>query len=129
DGGAGALDQLHVLPNTLAAVSRAIGQRQLEAREAELHVLLDVVAGAVGGDAVVDASAQQPPDRGVPNLAGEAPQRQIDAGDGVYRPALTRVRHGRAPHDVPQPLDVERIFAHSQLGEVVFGDHAAGRAV
>ena len=122
---AGALDQFDVLADSRPAVGGPVGKCQFQPLVAELHVLLDVVARAVAGDPRMDPAAQKPPNRRVQHLAGDVPQGDIDAGDRVDRNTLAAVRHRRAPHDVPQPLNVERILAHQQPGQVIFHDHAS----
>ena len=54
-----ALHQFDVLLHALAAVGRAVRNRQLQPLEAELDVLLDVVARAVGGNARLGLAAEQ----------------------------------------------------------------------
>ena len=117
-----------VLPHALASVRRAVRHRQLQALVAELDVLLDVVARAVGRNPVLRLAAEQFVDRHPERVADQVPQRQIDAADRVHRDAHAAVVHGGAPHDVPQPLDIERVFAEQQFRQVAFHHDAADRS-
>ena len=89
-------------------------------------MLLDVVAGAVGGDAVFGLAAEEFVDRGVEGFADDVPEGDIDAADGVHGDAHAAVAHGGAPHDVPEFFNVEGVFAEEEFYEVFFDDVIAG---
>ena len=127
NGLAGPFDQSDILPDALPAVRRAEGQRQLQALVAELDVLLDVVARAIAWNPRMDATAEEAPNRRVPLLPREVPERDIHAGDRVDHGALAPVRHRGAPLDVPQAFDVERVLAQQQPPQVVLDDDASRR--
>ena len=88
-------------------------------------MLLDVIAGAVGGNPRLGLAAEQFVNRHVQRLAGDVPQRQIHCADGIDHQAHLPVRDRRPIHDVPQPLDVQRILIHEELGQMLL-DHIPG---
>ena len=122
------LHQRDVFLHAFAAVRRAVRDGQLQLFVPELEVLLDVVARAVGHDARLSLAAEQLVDRHAKRIAGQVPQRQIHTADGVNDWSCAAVIHGRPPHNVPQPLDVERVLVHQQLGEMLLDNRAAGNA-
>ena len=74
---------------------------------------LVVAAGDVGRHTVPEA-AEQLVERQVGDLAADVPQADVDRGD---RPRHQAAPAGqlRAPHLVPQPLDVDRVLADQLL--------------
>ena len=76
----------------------------------------------------MDSASQQSPDGNIEDLACQVPECDVNAGDGIDSYALSTVGHRGAPHDVPQALDVERVLAHQQLGQVILDDHASAGA-
>jgi len=58
-----------------ATVGGAVGHGQLQAMVAELDVLLDVVAGAVGGNASFGLASQQFVDGHTQGVAHQVPER------------------------------------------------------
>ena len=89
-------------------------------------MLLDVVTGAVGGDAIFGLAAEEFVDRGVEGFADDVPEGDVDAADSVHGDAHAAVAHGGAPHHVPEFFDVEGVFAEEELYEVLFDDVIAG---
>ena len=95
-------------------------------RHGELHVLvaevdevLDVVARGIGGDAVPDLPAKQSVHRNAHRLPGDVPQGVVDGADGVEGQALAPVVEARAPHDVPEAFDLERVLAEEESFQVI----------
>ena len=88
-----------------------MGHGEFEAFEAEFEVLIDVVAGAVGGDTVFGLASDEAVDGGFEGFADDVPEGEVDARDGVGADAGAVVIHGGAPHGVPEALDVEGVFA------------------
>ena len=84
---------------------------ELQPLEAELDVLFKVISGAVGRDARLGLAAKQFVHRHAKRVTDEIPERQVDAADRVGGDTGAVVIHGRAPEDVPDALDIERIFA------------------
>ena len=111
---AGARHQLDILALAFLAADRAGRHRHLQPLVAEGDMLLDVVAGAIGGNARLGLAAQQPPHRLAQRLADNIPQRIVEAGNGVHGDAFLAIRFRDAPVDVPVALDVEGIAAHHQ---------------
>ena len=109
---AGALDERHVLAHAFAPVGGPIRDRQLQALVPKLDVLFDVVARAVCGQPGFGFAAEQLVDGHVEGLSHDVPQREIDGADRVDRHAHPPIRHRRAPHDVPETLDVQGIFLY-----------------
>ena len=114
--------------HAFATIGRAVGNGQLELLVAELDVLLDVVSRAVGRDPRLGFPAQELVDRHVQRFADQIPQGDVDTADGVDDHAFSPVVHRRAPQDVPDPFDVERVFVQQQFGQVLFYDEPAARA-
>src|SRR5580704_8428830 len=77
----------------------------------------------------VAAGAQELVDRHHGDLAGDVPQRDVDAANRVHDNAAPSVLPGAHEHLLPQPLDHQRVFANQQRLQILVdasrGDPAA----
>ena len=85
-----------------------------------------VIAGAVRRDALLRFTAEKFVDRLVEGFADDVPDCEVGAADGMHYRAHATVRHGAAPHLVPEQFDVEGIFVEQQFGEVLGDDESSG---
>src|SRR5260370_7519295 len=90
-----------------------------------LAVLVDAAAG-IGLDPVA-AGAEQAIDRQLGDLAGDVPQRDVDAADRLHDEAAPAVLPGAREHLLPEIFDQLRVLANEQRREVFF-DHRRGDA-
>src|SRR5215469_8048849 len=88
--------------------------------------LLVKTAAGIGLDAVA-ARSQQLVDRELRDLAGDVPQRDVDAADRVEDEAAPAVLPGPDEHALPQPFDHQRVLA-DERGFQVLLDHCGGDA-
>src|SRR5258705_5329867 len=75
---ASAFHQLNILLHPLPPVSRTVWDRQFQATKAELEVLLDIVAGAISGNARLGLSAEQLVDRHSQRVPNQIPKSEAD---------------------------------------------------
>ncbi|MGD1072751.1 MAG: hypothetical protein ABSB15_21735 [Bryobacteraceae bacterium] len=90
-------------------------------------MLVDIVSRAIGRNARFGFAADQLIHRSVQGFAHDVPKRQIHAADGVHADPGAVVAHAGAPENIPVPLDIEGIFPHQQLSEVLFDQRPAAR--
>ena len=79
----------------------------------------------VGADPIPDLPAEELMHRLAKRLALDVPQCLIDSGDRTHEDGTTAVE-ATAVHDRPQVLDVRRILADEQVGELINGGSNGG---
>ena len=121
------LHQIEILAHAFAPIRRAVRDGQLNPLEPEIQMLIDIVARAVGRDALFGFPADQLVHRHVERFAHNVPERQIHPADGVHADARPVVTHAGPPENIPIAFDVERIFPQQQLTEMLFHQRAAAR--
>ena len=87
--------------------------------EAAFDVLFDVIARAIGRNSWLGGTAEEFVNRKSGGLANEIPNRKIHSADGIHGDAHASVRHCGSPENVPNALNVEGIFVHDELGEML----------
>ena len=92
----------------------------------DAFALLVEAAAGVSLDPVA-AGAEQLVDRQLRDLAGDVPQRDVDAADRLHHDAAPAVLPGAREHLLPQPLDQQRVLADQQRLQG-FLDDGRGRA-
>src|SRR5271170_4342540 len=78
-------------------------------------------AARIGLDAIA-ARAEQTVDRQFRDLAGDVPQRDVDAADRVHDDAAPAELPGAGEHLLPQPFDQQRVRAKQHRPQLLF-DH------
>ena len=114
------------------------GGVHLHGGEARLHLLLGGSATSLGAvaadpgvhpDAVAHRAAEQLVHRGAAGLAGDVPQRLVDAGDGAGEDRAAAVEAALGEH-LPVVLDAQRVPADEEVGQFVDGGaHGVGAAL
>ncbi len=84
------------------------------AASAELPILT-ALAGRIDANLVARRAAEQPIDGHAPQLAGDVPQRHVDAGNRVHHEGAAALVALRAVERLPQVLDPRRILPVEQL--------------
>ncbi len=87
--------------------------------------LIEAAAG-IGLDTVA-AGAEQPVDRHPRDLAGDVPERNVDAAHRIHDDAAAAVLASAREHLLPQPFDQQRVLAEQHRPQLSF-DHVAGAA-
>src|SRR5260370_17446928 len=82
-----------------------------------LAVLVDAAAG-IGLDPVA-AGAEQAIHRQLGDLAGDVPQRDVDAADRLHDQAAPAVLPGAREHLLPEIFDQERVLADQQRRQIL----------
>ena len=91
-----------------------------------LALLVEPAAG-IGLDPVA-AGPEQLIDRHFRDLAGDVPQRDVDAADRVHDDAAPPVLPGAHEHLLPQPLDHQRVLADEQRLQILLDTGRGGAA-
>lgn len=122
------LDQIQIFPHPFASVRGTVRNREFHALVSEREVLLDVVSGAVSGNASLGFASDELVNGHAERVAHEVPQGQIHAADRAGPDPRAVVIHAGSPEGVPEPFDVEGIFPDQQLRKMLLHQRTAPRA-
>ena len=101
-----------------AARSIALG---LGGEVVDRFALLVEAAAGIGLDPIA-AAAEQAVERHPRHLAGDVPQRDVDAADPIHDDAAPAELAGAGEHLLPQPLDQQRVLAEQHRAEQIVDD-------